>query len=112
MATAKPTVQAKIILERYELTKFFHTISGSNLDGTRINKAEIIAFDLQQLPHVNLKEVVMVGDREHDIIGAKANGIDSIGVTYGFGGEAELKAANADYLIHSVKELEKLLLLH
>lgn len=112
LATAKPTVQAKIILERYELTKFFHTISGSNLDGTRINKAEVIAFDLQQLPHVNLKEVVMVGDREHDIIGAKANGIDSIGVTYGFGGEAELKAANADYVIHSVKELEKLLLLH
>lgn len=110
LATAKPTEQAQIILERYKLTNFFHTIAGSNLDGTRISKTEIIAFNLNRFPHIDLKKVVMVGDREHDIIGAKQNGITSIGVTYGFGSNDELKAANADYITHSVKGLEKLLL--
>ena len=110
LATAKPTVQAKSILERYDLAKYFHTITGSNLDGTRVNKGEVIRYDLLQIPQTQFSDILMVGDREHDILGAKQNQIDSVGVTYGYGTQIELEKAKEDYIVHSVAELEKLLL--
>ena len=58
----------------------------------------------------DVKEAVMVGDREHDIIGGKKNGMDTVGVLFGYGSRQELKAAGADILAASVKELEEILL--
>ena len=58
----------------------------------------------------NLDEIIMVGDRKHDVLGAKANNIKSIGVLYGYGSKEELENAKADYIVKNPKELVKLLL--
>ena len=110
VATSKPTVYSERILEHFKLNKYFQLVIGSNLDGSRVAKTEVIQEVLNRIPSVPKGLIVMVGDREHDIIGAKNNHIDSIGVTYGYGTENELKAAGAQYLAGSVAELESTLL--
>lgn len=82
VATSKPTVFARQVLEHFNLNHFFEQIIGSNLDGTRIKKDEIIEHILHTNPQLQKDEVVMIGDRKQDIIGATCNGIDSIGVLY------------------------------
>lgn len=82
-------------------------IAGSNLDGTNSLKADVIATALQQLP--SNPPIVMIGDRKHDIIGAQAHQLDSIGVTFGYGSEWELQQAGATKIVHSVKELINIL---
>lgn len=103
VATSKPTVFAKRILDHFELSQYFEVIVGSELDGTRTAKGEVIAEVLKQM---NIEEdkvhSVMIGDRKHDMIGALENGIDCIGVTYGYGSQEELNKANATYIVHSV----------
>ena len=80
VATSKPEIYAKKILDYYELSNYFYYIAGANMDGTRTDKAEVIAYALKQIPaEYNNKKVLMVGDRSHDIIGAKKNGIDCAG---------------------------------
>ncbi|MDF2569810.1 MAG: 5-nucleotidase [Sporomusa sp.] len=110
VATSKPTVFSETILEYFELTRFFKTIVGSNLDGSRIHKTEIIDYILTAIPHVTRKNIVMVGDRKHDIIGAQNNGIDSIAVSYGYGGLEELRQVAPSFIVPSVNELEQLLI--
>lgn len=110
LATSKPTVFAKEILEHFHLAEYFTCVVGSELDGTRVKKAEVVAYALEQSGAADKSQVVMVGDREHDIIGAKENEIDCIGVLYGYGDRAEHEAAGADYIIETVKELEEFLL--
>ena len=110
IATSKPTVYSEQIIAHFGLERFFKAIVGSQLDGSRIHKAEIIAYILSQMPEVAPAGVIMVGDRKHDIIGAKSNGLDSVGVSYGYGGVAELRQANASYIAASVAELENLLI--
>lgn len=110
LATAKPTVQAQAILERYDLIKYFHTVMGSNLDGTRIRKEEVIASDLEILGFPVPEGIVMVGDREHDVLGAKKHQLACIGVTYGYGTKQELLAAGADRIVDSVEDLTRVLL--
>lgn len=110
LATAKPTVQAQAILEHYGLTGHFHTIMGSNLDGTRIQKHEVIACDLKELGFPSPEGIVMVGDREHDVLGAKKHRLKCIGVTYGYGTRQELMHAGADCIVDSVEELTRVLL--
>ncbi|HDR7861772.1 TPA: HAD family hydrolase, partial [Bacillus toyonensis] len=90
IATSKPTIFARQVIEHFQLTNYFEDIIGSNLNGTRIKKEEIIAHILLQNEGLNKEEVVMIGDRKHDIIGANHNGIASIGVLYGYGSENEL----------------------
>ena len=109
MATSKPEVFAKQILEHFHLMKYFDFVGGSNLDGSRELKAEVIAYVLEEYKIKNLKEAVMIGDRKHDIIGAKELGMDSIGVLYGFGNKEEFQKASADYIVEDVEELNKLL---
>ncbi len=109
LATSKPTQFAEKILEHFDLLKYFDFVVGSNLDGTRRDKGEIIRFVLE---HYNITEcgnVVMIGDREHDVIGARNCGIKSIGVLYGYGDKQELEDAGADYIAQTVEELEHLL---
>ncbi|EJS08398.1 MULTISPECIES: HAD family hydrolase [Bacillus] len=106
VATSKPTVFAKQVIEHFQLTSFFEEIVGSNLDGTRIKKEEIIAHILQTNEELQKEEMVMIGDRKHDVIGANSNGIASIGVLYGYGSEIELGDAGAIHIVKDVEELQ------
>lgn len=110
IATSKPTVFAEQVIEHFQLTNYFEDIIGSNLDGTRIKKEEIIAHILQTNEELNKEEIVMIGDRKHDIIGANQNGIASIGVLYGYGSETELTGVGATHIANDVKELHHLCL--
>lgn len=109
LATSKPTVFAKKILEHFHIAEYFSFVAGSELDGTRVKKAEVIAYALENVGIKDISACVMVGDREHDIIGAKAMGMDSIGVLYGYGDRAELEKAGADKIAATVGELKALL---
>jgi len=106
VATSKPTVFAKQVIEHFQLTSFFEEIVGSNLDGTRIKKEEIIAHILETNEELKKEEMVMIGDRKHDVIGANSNGIASIGVLYGYGSEIELSDAGAIHIVKDVEELQ------
>ncbi len=111
LATSKPTVYAKIILDYFDIAEYFSVIAGSELDGSRVDKSEVIAYAFEQAKIVDQEEAVMIGDRKHDILGAKKMGISSIGVLYGYGSREELEQAKADRMVESVKELKDLLLL-
>ena len=105
VATSKPTVFANQILKTFNLYQYFTTVVGSHLDGTRTSKTEIIAHALSTLEKPKENSNVMVGDREHDIIGAQGNAIDSIAVTYGYGSLSELQRANPTHLAHAVEDI-------
>ncbi|WP_088070984.1 HAD family hydrolase [Gottfriedia luciferensis] len=111
VATSKPTIFAKQIISHFQLDHFFVEIVGSELDGTRINKAEIIDYLFLGENDCVKESTVMIGDRFHDMIGAKLNNIDSIGVTYGYGSEDELINSGANALANSVDHLKRMLLL-
>lgn len=110
LATSKPTVFAKIILEHFGLAPYFSVVVGSELDGTRVNKDEVVACALEEAGITDKALAVMIGDREHDIMGAKKNGLDSIGVLYGHGSDEELKKCGADVIVETVEQLAKALL--
>ena len=93
LATSKPEVFAKRILDHFGLSNYFSFVAGSGLDGSLHTKTDVINYILQSNKITDLKSVVMIGDRKHDIIGAKNTGIDSIGVLYGFGDYKELSEA-------------------
>lgn len=105
LATSKPEVFAVEILRYFHLDKYFTLIAGATMDTSRNKKADVIAYAIQQSGISDLSEAVMVGDREHDILGAKENGLASIGVLYGYGNRAELAAAGADYIVGSAGEI-------
>ncbi len=110
LATSKPEKFAKIIVENHGLTNYFTFIAGATMDGERNEKADVISYALEQAEITDLCSTVMVGDRKHDIIGAKICNIDSIAVLYGYGSEAELIKHGADCIASSVKELSRLLI--
>ena len=110
VATSKPSIYARQILEHFDLMKYFTFLSGSELDGTRVDKAEVITYALQENKIQDLSKVIMIGDREHDIIGANKNGIDSIGVLYGYGCREEFVKNHASYVAKQVEELKEILL--
>lgn len=110
LATSKPQPFTDRIMEHFDLAKYFEFIAGSNMDGTRSKKAEVIAYALESCGIMGKSNVVMVGDREHDIIGATTVGIDSIGVEYGYGDYDELSNAGATYIVKTVEELKELLI--
>lgn len=105
LATSKPTVFANVILEYFHLDKYFTCAVGSELDGSRVKKGEVITEALRQAGVTDKSLAVMIGDREHDILGAKENGIDSIGVLYGYGDRAEHDTAGAGIIVESVEAL-------
>lgn len=108
LATSKPQVFADMIVKKYGLAPYFDFVLGSELDGTRTDKAQVIAEVMERLgakPH----ETIMIGDRKHDIVGAKANGIRSVGVRFGYAAEGELEAAGADYIVDDMDGLRSLL---
>jgi phosphoglycolate phosphatase len=105
VATSKPTVFARKVLEHFYVDQYFKLIVGSNLDGTRVQKADVIETVLAEAGELSPEITVMVGDREHDIFGARANKLDSIAVSYGYGPVEELLAAKPLVIVHSVQEL-------
>ena len=107
LATSKPGVYAERILERYELLPYFDAVVGSELDGRRTDKGEVITEALKQLQiqDEHKQEVLMIGDRLHDMVGAGKNQIDKLGVYYGYAHDGELEEAGADYIVHTVEEL-------
>jgi len=110
VATSKPEFYAKQIMEHFNLSQYFVDICGSSMDGSRSRKGDVIRYALVKNQVTDLEQVVMVGDRFHDIEGAKENGIASIGVLYGFGNKDELEQAGADQIAETVNELAKILL--
>lgn len=109
LATSKPEPFAKEILRHFGLDKYFLFIAGSNFDGTRTAKAEVIEYALESVGVTDKSSAVMVGDRKHDIIGAQKTGLDSIGVLFGYGSREELEAAGATYIAVTVDEITKLI---
>lgn len=109
IASSKPEIYTKQIIEHFELAPYFTEVCGSELDGRRTDKAEVITYALEKLGSPAAENVVMVGDRKHDIIGAKKNGLISIGVLYGFGDEAELTEAGADYIAATVDNVGEII---
>ncbi len=99
LATCKPTVMATRILEHFALSDLFTLISGPELDGTRGEKDEVVAYAMEKLAIKNPSDVLMIGDRRDDVCGAKKCGIESAGVLWGFGTREELTTAGADYLL-------------
>ena len=109
VATSKPAIFARRILEHFDLMKYFDILSGSELDGTRVDKGEVILYAMEQLGIRDPTSVVMTGDRKHDVLGAKAAGARSIGVLYGYGSRQELEQAGAGQIAATVEELDALL---
>lgn len=107
LATSKPLVFAKQILELRGVEQYFTCLSGAELDGTRTDKGEVIAYALALLGNPPREQVVMIGDRRQDILGAKSQGIESIGALYGYSDPGELEEAGATWLADSVESLEK-----
>ena len=110
VATSKLTEFAEEILAYFNIRQFFELVVGSNLDGTRTSKTEIIGYILHQYPHYKLDDFIMIGDRKHDIIGANNTGIHSIGVTYGYGSLEELTQSNPTYIVHHIDQLKEILM--
>ena len=107
MATSKPEIYARRILEHFDLLKYFDQVVGGALDGSRNQKADVIREALRRLELAEEErgKVIMIGDRKHDIIGAKECGIASLGVYYGFAPAGELEECGADYVIRNVGQL-------
>ena len=110
VATSKPELFAIQILEHFHLKKYADFIGGASMDEVRVRKGDVIAYVLDTVALTDVSAAVMVGDREHDILGAGENRMDSIGVLFGYGSREELEKAGANEIAASVPELEKLLL--
>lgn len=126
VASSKPEVFVKRILTHFSIDSYFDAVVGSELDGRRTDKKEVVAEALKRLYEKDAemaeieetalfdaakgKRTYMVGDRKFDIIGAKAEDVISVGVTYGYGSEEELLAEKPDFLAHSVDELKEILM--
>ncbi|MBQ5999183.1 MAG: HAD-IA family hydrolase [Treponema sp.] len=114
IATGKPTEQAEIVVNHFDLAKYFDFIAGSSLDTSRSKKSQVIAYALQNLNfgENDKRRILMVGDRKNDIDGAHENGLKVAAVLYGYGSRPEFEKAGADYIVDSVAELKKFLLVH
>ena len=108
VATSKPEPYARRIIEHFGLSSYFDYVAGMELDGGRGTKAEVIRYALEVCKIKDKSKVLMVGDREHDVFGAREAGIDCLGVLYGFGDREELERAGADYIVETVADIASL----
>lgn len=95
VATSKPEPFARSLLEHFDMAKYFAFIGGSGVDGARDTKREVIEYVLDALKVTDRSEVLMIGDRQHDIIGAKECGLDSLYVLWGYGSREEAEECGA-----------------
>lgn len=108
LATSKPEEFAVRILEHFDLAKYFDVVAGASMDEKRNKKGDVIKYAMEK-GGFTAEEAVMIGDREHDIFGARENGIPSIGVLYGYGDREELERAGADMIADRVADISELL---
>jgi phosphoglycolate phosphatase len=108
IATSKPEIFANKITEYFNINNYFKYIIGSNLDGTLSEKEDIIKYIIGKY-NLNKEETIMVGDRKYDIVGANKNGIDAIGVLYGYGTKEELEKEEPKYLCTDIMEIVKII---
>ncbi|MBE7064727.1 MAG: HAD family hydrolase [Ruminococcaceae bacterium] len=113
VATSKPEEFALRIAKHFGLDEYFEFICGSTFDESRNKKHQVLEYAISTVNKVynfSKSEMLIVGDRHHDIDGAKYNGIDSMGVLYGYGSEEELRAAGADYIVAGVSDIATVIL--
>lgn len=106
IATSKPTVFATEIARHFDFGRYFKTIYGSELDGTRTDKVELIAHLLEQ-EGLDPADTLMIGDRKHDLIGAHRNGLDAVAVGYGFGSLEELSGERPAHHFQTLAQLHQ-----
>jgi len=104
LATAKPKEFAQIILDSANLSKYFDVINGASFDASKRTKTAVIKDTIEK-NNFKKEEILMVGDRENDVTGAKNNGIEVLGVTYGYGDEKELKDAGCKNIVNTPDEV-------
>ena len=97
VATSKPHVFADRIIDHFGLRNHFERVFGAELDGTRVEKSDLLEYALKQAS-VDPSKTLMIGDRSHDMVGAVNNGMKGIGVLYGYGSQDELLAAGAHHV--------------
>jgi len=107
VATAKPHQQARRIVDHFGMGAYIRTVYGSELDGTRGKKGDLLAWALPQNPGAT--RTIMIGDRRHDLLGARANNMETIGVAWGYGSIEELEAAGADRIATSPADIPGLI---
>ena len=126
VASSKPTVFVQRILEHFQIESYFEVVMGSELDGSRVKKSEVVDEAIRRLYQSNvaregkqtqeeaLKEfkqrIYMIGDTRFDVEGARECGVESVAVSYGYGSLEDLMGAHADYIVRSVEELQGFLL--
>ncbi len=108
VATAKPHMHAARIIEHFGMGDLIHNVYGSELDGTRAKKTDLLRFAIEKNPGAST--CIMVGDRKHDLIGAVANDMTPVGVSWGYGSVEELDAAGATAIAERPKDLPALLI--
>lgn len=110
IASSKPTVFVRKILHMFEIEQYFDAVSGASLDGKIGTKAQVVQQALDALRIAERNDAVLVGDRSHDVEGARACGLSCIGITLGFGGREELVSAGAAAVVDMLDELREILL--
>ena len=110
LATSKPEIYAKRIVEHFALAPYFDYVAGASLDEKRSEKWDVIRYALDTCPQIVPDHAVMIGDRKHDILGAKKTGLNSIGVLWGYGSADELSDEGATHIVKTQDELIQLLL--
>lgn len=109
MATSKPEEFAVRILQHFGLMQYFDCVAGATLDESRNAKADVIRYGLKRAGLQSTGDCIMVGDRKHDILGARACQMASLGVLFGYGSREELVEAGADWIAETVEEAGRLL---
>lgn len=109
LATSKPEVFAKKILEHFQLDSYFSIIAGADLEGNRVEKLDVMKYAIGLANSEDYTQIVMIGDRKYDIEASNQLGIETIGVLFGFGSREELERAGATYLVETPAEIQKIL---
>ena len=109
VASSKPELYVKRILAHFGIDVYFDFVGGSDMEETRAEKSAVIAYVLEKLGSSDAKNCVMVGDRSHDVVGARENKINCVGVLFGCGSREELEGAGALALARDMRELEEIL---
>lgn len=112
IASSKPTEFVERILKHFHIYDYFANITGSFMDGRRTDKYEVIMAAMEALAVADTAQVLMVGDRHHDVDGAVRAGVDCVGAAFGYGGRAELEQAGATAVVDCVAALEQFILEH
>lgn len=108
VATSKPEEYSVRIIEHFGLAQYFENVCGSLMDESRSKKDEVIAYAIERNHISDKSKILMIGDRKHDILGAKKIGLKSCGVLFGYGSREELEEAGAEFISENVSRLDKI----